>query len=49
MWQKIQYVLHCLVIVLGLFFLGGGTYAVVKQIIAGMFRASFPFYKEYTC
>jgi hypothetical protein len=35
MWQKAQYVLHWFIIVLGLFFLGGGTYAVVKQIIAG--------------
>jgi hypothetical protein len=35
MWQKAQYVFHWFIIVLGLFFLGGGTYAVVKQIIAG--------------
>jgi hypothetical protein len=33
-WQKAQYVFHWFLIVLGLFFLGGGTYAVIIQIIA---------------
>jgi hypothetical protein len=34
LWQKIQFGFHWFLILLGLFFLVGGTYGVVKQIIA---------------
>ena len=34
LWQKAQFLFHWFLIFLGLFFLAGGTYGVVKQIVA---------------